>query len=280
MVDAHHHVWRVARGDYGWLTPDLAICRNYGLADLCPLLDGITATVLIQAAPTEAETAFMLETARASEGLVRGVVGWTDLAAWDAPDRIAALAREPLLKGLRPMLQDIAETEWILGNDVQPALRAIAASGLRFDALIQPRHLPTMLTLCARHPDLPVVIDHAAKPDIAGGGFEPWASNIARVARETPALCKISGLATEAAPGWRTDDLRRYVDHLLEAFGPRRLMWGSDWPVIELAGGYARWRTTSLELLDGLGSAEREAILGGTARRFYRLEQSGASHTG
>jgi L-fuconolactonase len=272
IVDAHHHVWRLARGDYAWLTPDLPIHRDYGLDDLRPLLGDIDATVLVQAAPTEAETGFLLATANASAGLVRGVVGWTDLAAPSAAERIAALARDaPLLKGLRPMLQDIAETEWILRPDVAPALRAMADAGLRFDALIRPRHLPSILRLCERYPELAIVIDHGAKPDIAGGVFEPWGSDIAMVAQETKAFCKLSGLVTEAAADWRADDLRRYVEHLLATFGPRRLMWGSDWPVVNLAGGYARWRAASLQLLQGLASVERDAVLGGTAAAFYGL---------
>jgi len=270
-VDAHHHVWKIDRGDYCWLTPDLPIHRDYGLDDLRPLLDDITATVLVQAAPSEAETAFLLETARNSAGLVRGVVGWTDLAAEDAPDRIALLAREKLLKGLRPMLQAIADTDWILGDAVQPALRAMQAAGLRFEALVQPRHLPSLLKLCVRHPDLPVVIDHAAKPPIASNQFEPWAETISWVARETGAYCKLSGLVTEAGSLWQMNDLRRYVDHLLTCFGPDRLMWGSDWPVVELAGGYARWRVVARRLLFVLRLADRDKVLGHTAASFYGL---------
>jgi L-fuconolactonase len=270
-VDAHHHIWRVARGDYHWLTPDLPIHRDYALDDLRPLLDDVTATVLVQAAPTEAETAFMLAVLRDSRALVRGVVGWTDLAAPNAAERVATLATTAELKGLRPMLQDIADTDWILRPAVQPALAAMTQCGLRFEALIQPRHLPTLLSLAERHPRLPIVIDHAAKPAIARGAFEPWASDIARVAGATDAYCKLSGLVTEAAPDWQDDDLRRTVDHLIACFGPARLMWGSDWPVVELAGGYRRWRAASLYLLAGLDVAAREAILGGTAGRFYDL---------
>ena len=270
-VDAHHHVWRVARGDYGWLTPASRIYRDYTLDDLRPLLGDISATVLVQAAPTEAETNFLLTVARNSHGLVRGVVGWTDLAAPDAPARIARMAGVPALKGLRPMLQDIADTDWILHSEVQPALTAMTACGLRFDALIQPRHLPGLLTLAARHPGLPIVIDHAAKPAIAQGVFEPWASDIARVARETEVLCKLSGLVTEAATNWRADDLRRTVDHLLSCFGPARLMWGSDWPMVEVASGYAGWRAATDDLLRGLDAAARDAILGATAWYFYGL---------
>ena len=266
LVDAHHHVWQLARGDYGWLTPDLLIHRDYVLDDLRPLLGDITATVLVQAAPTEAETAFLLDVARASNELVRGVVGWADLTE---PDHIAALAADKQLKGLRPMLEDIAETEWILRPELEPALRNMASAVLRFDALIQPRHLRTMLRLCERHPDLPIVIDHAAKPDIAHRVFEPWGAEIALVAKETSAFCKLSGLVTEAASDWQIGDLRPYVDHLLETFGPSRLMWGSDWPVVNLAGGYEGWRSATMSLLGSPQASAHAAILGGTAARFY-----------
>jgi L-fuconolactonase len=279
-VDAHHHVWQLQRGDYHWLTPDLAIHRDYGLQDLRPLLGAVrpgaidlpvTATVLVQAAPTEAEAHFLLQVAHCSGGLVRGVVGWVDLAAADAPARIAALASDPLLKGVRPMLHDIADKQWILAPELQPALAAIAARGLVFDALIRPGHLPVVLELARRHPTLQIVIDHGGKPDIAAGGWRPWAADIARVAHETRATCKLSGLVTEAATDWRVADLQPYVAHLLEVFGPLRLMWGSDWPVVDLAGGYVRWRDATLQLLRHLPDAGRDAVLGGTAATVYRL---------
>jgi L-fuconolactonase len=270
-VDAHHHVWRLDRGDYAWLTPDLPIHRDYSLQDLQPFLGDITATVLVQAAPTEAETHFLLQVARGSDGLVRGVVGWVDLAAPDATARIAALADNPLLKGLRPMLHDIPDPTWILRPDIQPALAEIAARGLVFDALIRPGHLPVVLELAQRHPTLRIVIDHAAKPDIAAAAWQPWATDIARVAHETQAVCKLSGLVTEASPNWRIADLHRYIAHLIEVFGPERLLWGSDWPVVELAGGYARWCDATLELLRHLSEPEHDAILGGNAASVYRL---------
>jgi L-fuconolactonase len=271
-VDAHHHVWHVARGDYGWLRPDLAIWRDYTLADLRPLLGDISATILVQAAPTEAETAFLLQVAHESQGLVRGVVGWTDLSAPRAALRVAALARERSLVGLRPMLQDIADTHWILRPEVQPALRAMVEFGLRFDALVQPRHLDALRALAALHPRLRIVIDHIAKPAIAQGMWQPWADSIALLAKETDMSCKLSGLVTEAVATWQDDDLRRYVDHVVQCFGPARVMWGSDWPVVDLAGGYARWRGASLFLLSGLDGAMRDAILGGTAAAFYGLD--------
>ncbi len=267
-VDAHHHVWRLDRGDYGWLTPDLPIHRDYTLDDLRPLLGDITATILVQAAPTEAETAFMLQTARASDGLVAGVVGWSDLAAASAPDQVARLAADPLLKGLRPMLHDLADPGWILRDDVRPALRAMASARLSLDALVRPQHLDALLTVMHRVPELSVVIDHAGKPDIRAGAYVPWTTSIARLARETPAFCKLSGLLTEAAADWTLDDIRRYADHVIGCFGPERVMWGSDWPVLNLAGTYAGWR----DLANAMAPArDRGLIFGGTAAVFYRL---------
>jgi L-fuconolactonase len=266
IVDAHHHVWRIARGDYGWLQPGSPIHRDYGLEDLRPLLGDVTATILVQAAATEAETAFMLETAAGSSGLVRGVVGWTDLADSDAPDHIHALATNGLLVGLRPMLQDIADTEWILCSAVQPALKAMETAGLTLDLLIQPRHLPFVPELAQRHPDLRMVIDHGAKPAIAERSLLPWAEHMRRVASDTGVFCKLSGLVTEARPDWKQDDLRLYVDHLLQCFGPDRLMWGSDWPVVDLAGGFTRWRETALALVP---NDMHGLVFGQTASSFY-----------
>jgi L-fuconolactonase len=267
-VDAHHHVWRVARGDYGWLRPESPICRDYGLDDLRPLLGDIAATVLVQAAPTEAETRFMLDLAREAAGLVRGVVGWVPL---DRPERIGALAAEPLLKGLRPMLHDLPEPDWILRPELGPALEEMAARGLVFDALVRPVHLPFIRVLAARHPHLRIVLDHGGKPEIAARRMEPWAEEVAALARYPNVACKLSGLVTEAGPGWQAKDLRPYAAHLLHAFGAERVLWGSDWPVVDLAGGYAAWRTASFALLEGLPEAARARILGGTAAEVYRL---------
>jgi L-fuconolactonase len=275
-VDAHHHVWRIDRGDYGWLqpTPRLApIHRDFGLDELRPLLAtaGVDATVLVQAAPTIAETRYLLDVARASDGLVRGVVGWVDLAAPDAISTLTGLAREHLLKGIRPMLHDLDDPAWILRADVQPALAALLALGLRFDALLRPRELKPLLALFDRHPELAVVIDHCAKPDVAAGGWQPWADDMTAIAANPMACCKLSGLVTEAGDRWTVDVLRPYVDHVLRCFGSSRVLWGSDWPVVTLAGSYEGWSVTTDALLAGLGDAERNAIRGGNAERFYAL---------
>jgi L-fuconolactonase len=274
-IDAHHHVWRLDRGDYGWLTPELGpIYRDFTLADLRPLLKEarISETVLVQAAPTLAETEYLLHVAHESDGVVRGVVGWVDMAAPDAAATLAALARDPLLKSIRPMLQDLPDPEWILRPDVDAVVTALPGLGLRFDALVKPAQLPPLLRMLDRHPDLALVVDHGAKPPIASAKRQPWADLIAAVARHPLAHCKLSGLATEAAPGWTSATLAPYVEHLLACFGPERLLWGSDWPVVNLGGGYARWVTATDSFLGGLASADRAAIMGGNARRFYGLE--------
>ncbi|MFQ5697991.1 MAG: amidohydrolase family protein [Myxococcota bacterium] len=277
MIDAHQHFWALSRGDYGWLSPDdRVLYRDFGPEHLAPLLDqaGISRTVLVQAAPTVPETRYLLRIAEQTRW-VAGVVGWVDLGTPDLEKTLDDLAASPLLLGVRPMIQDLPDDDWMLGPALAPAFRALTARGLRFEALVLPRHLPRLVTLLERHPDLRVVIDHAAKPEIRAGRFEPWAAEMARLARETDACCKLSGLVTEAAPSWATSDLRPYVAHLLECFGSERLLWGSDWPVVELAGGFRRWREATLELLGDLDDAERRAILGGNARRFYGLPASG-----
>ena len=273
-VDSHHHVWSLARGDYGWLKPSqAAIYRDFTLADLAPLMKtaGVAATVLVQAAPTLAETQFLLKVAKDSNGLVKGVVGWVDLTSADAIPALTRLARDPLLKSIRPMLQDLPDPSWILRADVGRTLSALPRLGLRFDALVTPAKLPALLPMLERHPDLAVVIDHGAKPDIANRMWEPWARSMRAAAANPRVRCKLSGLATEAGPNWTIDTLRPYFDHLLDCFGAQRLMWGSDWPVVNLSGSYQRWYAATKALLAGLTPREQAAIMGGTARKFYGL---------
>jgi L-fuconolactonase len=272
-IDAHQHFWRLDRGDYGWLTPDLApIYRDFGPEDLAPLLaaGGIEGTVLVQAAPTLAETEFMLAIAEATP-FVKGVVGWVDAEAPGAAAETARLAAHPKLKGLRPMIQDIADPDWMLRPGVAPSFEALIAADLTFDALVHPRHLKNLSVLLYRYPQMRVVIDHAAKPRIAAGDFDGWAADMARLARETGACCKLSGLVTEAGAGWTETDLAPYVAHLIEVFGPERLIWGSDWPVCTLAAGYARWLAVAEGLTATLGAEAQAAIFGGNAVRAYRL---------
>jgi L-fuconolactonase len=167
------------------------------------------------------------------------------------------------------MVQDIADDDWLLRPSLAPALAAMARHGLVFDALVRPRHLPRLKVLIERHPDLAVVVDHGAKPQIRDKLREPWASELAAIAAMPGVTCKLSGLVTEAAPGWQAPEIRPYARHIIDIFGPQRVMFGSDWPVVNLADGYDRWREAALGFVADLAAPDRAAILGETARRVY-----------
>lgn len=275
MIDAHHHFWRLSRGDHRWPNESVApIFRDFGPDDLLPLLErtGVRRTVLVQATDSVAETEFLLAVARRCEP-VAGVVGWVDLSAPDAVDTIDRLRADPLLKGLRPMLQDIADTDWILRAEVRPALAHMARVGLRLDALIQPRHLAAILAVAGAHPTLPIVIDHLAKPRM-GDGRAPdaeWVRGMEALAARPNVWCKLSGMVTEIGPHWRQSDLEPFASAVLSAFGADRTMWGSDWPVVNLAADYGRWVESARSLAAGLGHRERDRLFEGSAREFYGL---------
>ncbi len=272
-VDAHQHFWAIGRGDYSWLTPDLVpLYRDFLPPDLRPVLqaNGIDGTVLVQAAPTMAETSYMLELAD-RHAFILGVVGWVDFEDANVGAHIARLAAHPKLVGLRPMIQDIAEVDWMLSRSLSPALEAMIDADLVFDALTRPQHLSNLQVLMARHPDLRVVINHGSKPRIAIGEFTAWAQNMSLIAKNSSACVKLSGLVNEADPDWSVASLKPYVDHLLGQFGPQRLIWGSDWPVCTVVSTYDAWWQATKQLLDGLDVSARAAILGGNAARIYNL---------
>jgi L-fuconolactonase len=268
-IDAHQHFWRIARNDYGWLTSALApLYRDFMPADLMPLLKrcGVEKTILVQAAPTVAETEFLLALAHKT-AFVAGVVGWVDFTAPDVVDQITMLAKDPLLVGLRPMVQNIADNDWLLRADLKPAFRALVAHDLVFDALVRPHHLSSLLVVLDRNPDLTVVVDHAAKPEIRLNRLNPWEADIAAIAARPNAACKLSGLVTEASPTWTQSDLKPIVEHVLGLFRPHRILWGSDWPVVTMAASYERWHETALALTTHC--SQQEAIFGGNAARIY-----------
>ena len=272
-VDSHQHFWQVSRGDYRWLTPELeALYRDFLPADLAPLLqaNGVDKTVLVQAADSEAETHFMLELAEQND-FIAGVVGWVDMAANNAAERIQALAENPYFKGIRPMIQDIADPDWMLKPELDSAFQALIDNDLSFDALVLPQHLANLLTLLQRYPNLRTVVDHGAKPNIASGDTAKWRTDIAAIAEHTGAFCKLSGLVTEAGERADKEQLQPYVDHLCNCFGSNHLLWGSDWPVVNLSMDYASWHALTSELLAPLTDTEKQQILGGNATRFYRL---------
>lgn len=266
ILDAHFHLWRIGGPGVTWPGPDLPrLHRNFTTDDLRGETVGLNFAggVLIQSQADDRDTDWMLAI---DDPLVRGVVGWADLSAPDAPQRIATLAAQPTLKGLRPMLQGIADTDWILGTALEPAIEAMIAHGLRFDALIQPRHLRALRDFATRWPDLPIVIDHAAKPYAATNTLDPWRDEIAALATLPSVWCKLSGLRTEQAPGQNATLLAPYVAHLSTIFDDR-LMWGSDWPVLVDTGDtYSTWVQTAIALTD---PARHERLLFSAAAAFY-----------
>lgn len=270
-IDAHQHFWQVERGDYGWLTPELGtLYRDYMPEDLKTLLErcGVEGTVLVQAAPTLAETEFLISLAEQNR-FIKGVVGWVDFESPNAVKDIERLAKSQHLVGLRPMIQDIEDTDWMLKPQLDPAFRALIGADLTFDALVFPKHLSNLQTLLARYPSMRVVIDHGAKPRIADKEFDAWAEDMSALAKNTEAYCKLSGLITEAASDWQPEDLEPYIDHLISSFGKDRLIWGSDWPVLNLAGDYAQWHQLVEERLSRENALEH--VMGQNAQRAYRL---------
>ena len=273
-IDAHQHFWSLDRGDYDWLTPELsALYRDFYPSDLDPLLEQnqIEGTVLVQASPTLAETNYLLSLANKHD-FIKGVVGWVDFESFDVIQTINELAKDPKVVGLRPMIQDIEDVDWMLSADFTPVFNAIINHNLVFDALTKPNHLPNLRRLLLRHPELRTVIDHGSKPVIAAREFEPWAVEMALIAKNSQAFVKLSGLVTEAKENWSVDDLTPYVDHLFTCFGADRIIWGSDWPVCNLASDYTEWCETTDEILNGLSTEERDAVLGGNAMRVYSLK--------
>ncbi len=272
IVDSHVHFWRIGGPGHVWPDADWPLLhRDFLPADLYAEAGGydLAGAVLVQAQPDDRDTDWMLTL---DDPVIRAMVGWVELSHPAAVNRIADIARHPKLRGLRPMLQGIADTEWMMRADLTPAIEAMIAHGLRFDALIQPRHLPTLHRFAMRWPTLPIVIDHAAKPHVAQGELDPWRDEIAALATLPNVWCKLSGLRTEQAPEQPYAALRPYVAHLRACFGDR-LMWGSDWPVLRHVGDrYADWIQATLDLI-GPGSAEeRDRLFVGATRAFYAID--------
>lgn len=275
-IDAHQHYWKLSRGDYGWLTPDMGVLyRDYLPADLEPILTrhNVDKTVLVQAAPTVAETDFMLSLA-AEHDSIGGVVGWLDMADPDFPRLFEKYRREPAFVGIRPMLHDLSDDAWVTQPVVLANLNVLAAHDFPFGFLVRPPHLPHVLHVLERVPNLRAVVDHIAKPLIKEQVFEPWGSQISAIARHENVYCKLSGMVTEADhANWTPADLKPYVEHVVAAFDLERVMFGSDWPVSLLAASYDQVIGALQEILDSVLHGEGSAqILGGNAARFYGIE--------
>ncbi|WP_240941751.1 amidohydrolase family protein [Paenibacillus sp. HB172176] len=275
-IDAHQHFWNLEKGDYPWLTPSSgSIYRTIEAPELEPLLQaaGVDKTILVQAMNSYEDTEYMLETAAAYDW-VAGVVGWVPLQRpKEAARMLESYCRNSLFRGVRHLIHDEPDPDWVVQNSVIEGLRVLASFDMTFDIVaVFPDHLKHVPTLAEEVPNLKLVIDHLAKPPIESREWEPWASELARAAEYPNVHAKVSGLNTAANwNNWSAEDIKPYVDFALEQFGAGRLMFGSDWPVANLAGDYEKvWRETNTAIRD-YSAAEQEAILGGTAAAFYRL---------
>lgn len=278
MIDAHQHLWMPSERHYPWLEqagPPLD--ADFGPEDVAADIAaaGITGTVLVQAADSYEDTFYLVSVARTTPTVV-GVVGWAPL---DRPAEAAVAldlyAQAPVIRGIRVLNHDYDDPRWLLRPGVTAGIELLAPRGYSLDVVsVLPEHLASVPELARRHPGLTIVIDHLAKPDVAGAGWEPWASLLADAAAEPNVSIKISGLATSSAPGWTFLDWQRYVDHAIAVFGSGRIMLGSDWPVSTLAGDFGGVWMAQREVISALSDAEQDDILFRTATRSYRLEDT------
>ena len=271
IIDSHQHFWRLGRGDYKWLTSDLEpLYRDFLPENLEPILaeNGVDGTIAVQAADSEDETEYLLSLADRHDWIL-GVVGWVDLEAPDAVTSMKRLAANPKLLGLRPMIQDIEDDAWMLDDSLRPAIASMIEHDLTFDALVMPRHLGHLKVFLTRYPDLRVVVDHCAKPEIRHGAFQPWADQMAEIAEFPNVYCKLSGLVTEAQDGWKAEDFSPYINHILGKFGHNRVLFGSDWPVLVLQSGYTEWREIAASHLTNASKQDQLSVMGQTALKAY-----------
>jgi L-fuconolactonase len=278
-IDAHHHLWRYSTAEYGWIDDEMAALRHDFLpSDLKAAMvsAGIDGTIAVQARQSLDETRWLLDLADATDA-IRGVVGWAPIAGEDFPGVMEEFDGRAKLKGLRHVIQDERDPHYILREDFNSGIRTMVDSGLVYEILIFERHLEDAIYFVDEHPRQPFVLDHIAKPLIAAGQLEPWAARMRELARRPNVCCKLSGMVTEA--DWHADParasslatLKPYLDVAFEAFGPSRLMAGSDWPVCLLVTGYAQWFNMLRSYFAAFSEPEQAAIFGGTAIQVYGL---------
>lgn len=275
-VDAHQHFWKYDPAEYPWIGDGMQrIARDELPADLAPLLqaDGLRGSVAVQARQTLEENRWLLGLADAHPAIL-GVVGWVDLRSPEVGEQLRELATHPRFVGVRHVVQDEPDPRFLLGDAFVAGLRQLHGFGLTYDLLLFPPQLPAAVELAGMMPEQRFVLDHLAKPRIAAGGpLDPWRADLRALARHPNVSCKLSGLVTEADwRGWKREEFTPYLEVALQAFGPQRLMYGSDWPVCLLAAEYADVFGIVDDFIGQLTEDERAAILGGNATRFYRLE--------
>ena len=275
-IDAHHHFWCYDPAEYDWIDDSMpALRRDFLPADLQSEIAavGIDGVISVQARQSLAETHWLLEQA-AEHDFIKAVVGWVPLVAPNVKEVLGELAYAKSFKAVRHVVQDEPDDQFLLRDDFNRGIDALAEFWLAYDILIFERHLPQAIEFVDRHPYQRFVVDHLAKPRVKAGELEPWATNLRRLAERENVYCKLSGLATEADwSNWSEDQLRPYLDTALEAFGPQRLMFGTDWPVCLLATGYRSWYDIVQRFAARLSPDEQDCIFGGTACEAYRLRE-------
>jgi len=273
IIDAHFHLWKLQRGDYGWITPELtALYRDYQHSDwLEERGNDVSAGILVQCAPTLAETEFLLDIADKHTDIL-AVVGWVDLSTDKAREELKALAKHNKLVGIRPMLQDIEDPSWILQEQVIDNLHYCAELNLSLDALITPAQLPYFCEAAVQLPNLKIIIDHAAKPNLREQQLEEWQRYMSILAGMPNIYSKLSGLLTESKASATASDLKPCTDFLIEQFGVDRLVWGSDWPVLKLAAYYQDWQNITETLCKPLSTKDYQKILCENALDFYGIK--------
>jgi L-fuconolactonase len=273
-IDAHHHLWRYTPEEYGWIDEDMsALRRDFLPKDLIEAMAtaGVDGTVAVQARQTMEETHWLLDLADANDA-IRGVVGWAPIAGEEFPGVMEEFDGREKLKGLRHVIQGEKDEHYILREDFNSGIRTLRGSGLVYDILIYERHLVDTIYFVDEHPEQVFVLDHVAKPLIAAGQLEPWAARMRELGQRENVWCKLSGMVTEADwKSWTPEKLKPYLDVAVEAFGPSRLMVGSDWPVCLVASGYAQWFEVLRDYFVGFSEAERAQVFGGTAIEVYGL---------
>lgn len=274
IVDSHQHFWQLSRGGYNWLKPDLKVLYQDFLPEqLAPELteSNVGQTMLIQAEESEEEIYFMLAIAEVSK-FVAGVVGWVDMEAPNVLEKLSHFCESKYFKGIRPMLQDIDDVNWILKDEFNPIFQFMAEKQLTFDALIKDVHLSNIHILAERHPTLNIVINHCAKPNLSLGPSDFWQQRLINISSCENVYIKLSGLLTEAPQGHVSIEIiQPYFDHIMAVFGPDKIMWGSDWPVIKLNGDYDTWVSLTQSLLKNYSFKDKRKIWAANARQFYNL---------